>query len=72
MPQPGGQAGRSIAMSEVTTYGWTIDQDLTGYARHGYKGMEVWLNKVARTERLTTNCPQVYFRLRSYESWYGA
>ena len=35
-------------MSEVTTYGWTIDQDLAGYARHGYKGIEVWLNKVAR------------------------
>jgi sugar phosphate isomerase/epimerase len=48
MPQIKDQAGRSIAMSEVTTYGWTIDQDLARYARHGYKGVEVWLNKVAR------------------------
>ncbi len=43
----GGQAERRIAMSEVTTYRWTIDQDVEGYARHGYKGIEVWLNKVA-------------------------
>jgi sugar phosphate isomerase/epimerase len=34
-------------MSEVTTYPWTIAADLAGYARHGYQGIEIWLNKVA-------------------------
>jgi sugar phosphate isomerase/epimerase len=35
-------------MSEVTTYGWPIEMDLAAYSRHGYKGIEIWLNKVAR------------------------
>jgi sugar phosphate isomerase/epimerase len=48
MPRIGGQGERRIAMSEVTTYRWTIDQDVAGYARHGYEGIEIWLNKAAR------------------------
>jgi sugar phosphate isomerase/epimerase len=35
-------------MSEVTTFNWTIDADLAGYGRHGFPGIELWLNKVAR------------------------
>jgi sugar phosphate isomerase/epimerase len=35
-------------MSEVTTFNWTIDEDLEGYARHGWAGIEIWLNKAAR------------------------
>jgi sugar phosphate isomerase/epimerase len=35
-------------MSQVTTYGWPIETDLAAYARHGYTGIEIWLNKVAR------------------------
>ena len=35
-------------MSEVTTFNWTIDEDLAGYARHGFSGIEIWLNKAAR------------------------
>src|ERR1700722_5513323 len=34
-------------MSEGTTYPWTIAADLGGSARHGYQGIEIWLNKVA-------------------------
>jgi sugar phosphate isomerase/epimerase len=37
-----------LAMSEVTTFNWTIDADLAGYGRHGFQGIELWLNKVAR------------------------
>jgi len=37
-----------LAMSEVTTFNWTIDADLAGYGRHGFPGIELWLNKVAR------------------------
>jgi sugar phosphate isomerase/epimerase len=37
-----------IAMSEVTTFKWSIDQDIEGYARHRFPGIEIWLNKVAR------------------------
>jgi sugar phosphate isomerase/epimerase len=37
-----------VAMSEVTTFNWTIDEDLAGYARHGFSGIEIWLNKAAR------------------------
>jgi sugar phosphate isomerase/epimerase len=37
-----------LAMSEVTTFNWTIDADISGYSRHGFPGIEVWLNKAAR------------------------
>jgi sugar phosphate isomerase/epimerase len=37
-----------LAMSEVTTFNWTIDDDVAAYARHGFPGIEIWLNKVAR------------------------
>ncbi len=37
-----------LAMSEVTTFNWTIDQDLASYAGHGFPGIEIWLNKAAR------------------------
>jgi sugar phosphate isomerase/epimerase len=38
---------RRVAMSQVTTYPWTLAEDLSGYARHGYRGIEIWQNKVA-------------------------
>ncbi len=37
-----------VSMSEVTTYGWTLEQDVEGYAAHGFTGIELWLNKVTR------------------------
>jgi sugar phosphate isomerase/epimerase len=37
-------------MSEVTTFNWSIDADLEGYARHGFRGIELWLNKAARKD----------------------
>ena len=37
-----------LAISEVTTFNWSIDQDLASYARHGFPGIEIWLNKAAR------------------------
>ena len=48
MTQRGDDYLERLAMSEVTTFNWTIDADLAGYARHGFPGVEVWLNKVAR------------------------
>ena len=41
------QRPRRVAMSQVTTYPWTLAEDLSGYARHGYTGIEIWQNKVA-------------------------
>ncbi len=38
---------RRVAMSQVTTYPWTLAEDLSGYPRHGYTGIEIWQNKVA-------------------------
>jgi sugar phosphate isomerase/epimerase len=38
---------RRVAMSQVTTYPWALSEDLSGYARHGYTGIEIWQNKVA-------------------------
>jgi len=35
-----------FAMSEVTTYNWTFEQDVTGYARAGWAGIGVWQNKL--------------------------
>jgi sugar phosphate isomerase/epimerase len=37
-----------LAMSEVTTFNWSIDDDIAAYARHRFPGVELWLNKVAR------------------------
>ena len=37
-----------LAMSEVTTFNWSLDDDLAAYARHGFPGIELWLNKAAR------------------------
>jgi sugar phosphate isomerase/epimerase len=37
-----------LAMSEVTTFPWAIDKDIPAYARHGFPGIELWLNKVSR------------------------
>lgn len=34
------------ALSEVTTTNWSFEQDLEGYARAGWAGIEVWLNKL--------------------------
>jgi sugar phosphate isomerase/epimerase len=39
-----------LAMSEVTTFNWSIDADIKGYGRHGFGGIEVWLNKAARRD----------------------
>ncbi len=41
------QRPRRVAMSQVTTYPWTLAEDLSGYPRHGYTGIEIWQNKVA-------------------------
>jgi len=47
-----------LAMSEVTTFNWTIDQDLASYARHGFPGIEIWLNKAARNGAAYDTLPQ--------------
>lgn len=35
-----------LAMSEVTTLDWTFDEDVAGYAAHGWRRIEVWLHKL--------------------------
>jgi sugar phosphate isomerase/epimerase len=42
-----GERNWHVAMSEVTTSHWTVEQDVRAYARHGYAGIELWLNKLA-------------------------
>jgi sugar phosphate isomerase/epimerase len=47
-----------LAMSEVTTFNWSIDQDLASYARHGFPGIEIWLNKAARNGAAYDTLPE--------------
>lgn len=37
---------RRCAMSEVTTYNWSFEEDVEGYARAGWGGIGVWLHKL--------------------------
>ena len=53
MAQQGDDYLERLAMSEVTTFNWTIDADLAGYARHGFPGIEA-LAEQGGAERCAT------------------
>jgi sugar phosphate isomerase/epimerase len=40
---------RRCAMSEVTTRDWTLEEDISGYARSGWHGIGIWLYKLERS-----------------------
>jgi sugar phosphate isomerase/epimerase len=57
-----------VAMSEVTTFNWTIDEDVAGYVRHGFTGIEIWLNKVARNGAVYDKLPDDVLPHRAAEA----
>ena len=36
-----------LSMNEITTYRWSLEQDVENYQEAGYSGIGVWRNKVA-------------------------
>ena len=37
----------TLSMNEVTTYRWSLEDDLRQYAQAGYEGIGVWRQKLS-------------------------